>query len=222
MKFLLNSLIHTLPTQNNLKLWNKTLSDKCHSCSNRDSTLHCLSGCSVSLKQGRYTWRHDNILRYICESLNSDRYSVYSDLEGFSAGNGGTIPVSLTVTNMKPDLVIIDDHKKTVYIFELTVPFESNIKSRNHYKTEKYAFLIQDIKSHQVSVTAFEVGVRGFLTSDNMISLKTINSFCKKNTKFKTFADNISAISINSSYYIYTHRKEPAWVSPGPLGPAFT
>ena len=54
MKFLLNSFIHTLPTQNNLKLWNKTLSDKCHLCSNRDSTLHCLSGCSVSLTQGRY------------------------------------------------------------------------------------------------------------------------------------------------------------------------
>ena len=200
---------------------NKTLSDKCHLCSNRDSTLHCLSGCSVSLTQGRYTWRHDNILRYICELLDSDRYTVYSDLEGYSAGNGGTIPVRLTVTNMKPDLVIIDDIKKIVKIFELTAPFESNIRSRNNFKKEKYAFLIQDIKSHTVTVTAFEVGVRGFLTAENLKSLKTINTFCKKNTKFKTFADNISAISINSSYYIYTCRKEPAWVSPGPLGPPF-
>ena len=64
-KFILNSTIHTLPTQNNLKLWNKTSSDKCILCGNRDSTLHTLSACKHSLEGGRYTWRHDNIINYI-------------------------------------------------------------------------------------------------------------------------------------------------------------
>ena len=64
-KFLLNSTIHTLPTMNNLKLWNKTVSDQCLLCKNRDSTLHTLNGCKIMLDQGRYTYRHDNILNYI-------------------------------------------------------------------------------------------------------------------------------------------------------------
>ena len=49
MKFLLNSFTHTLPTQNNLKLWGKTFSYKCHLCKNRDCTTYCLNGCRVSL-----------------------------------------------------------------------------------------------------------------------------------------------------------------------------
>ena len=32
MKFILNASINTLPTQNNLKRWNKTFTDKCTIC----------------------------------------------------------------------------------------------------------------------------------------------------------------------------------------------
>ena len=41
-KFLLNSVIDTLPTKSNLKLWNKTTSDKCDFCKNKEATLHVL------------------------------------------------------------------------------------------------------------------------------------------------------------------------------------
>ena len=91
MQFLLNSFIHTLPTQNNLKLWNKTYSDKCKLCNNRDSTLHCLSGCKFMLEQGRYTWRHDSILKYITDNIDTQRYKVYSDIKGCQTENGGTL-----------------------------------------------------------------------------------------------------------------------------------
>ena len=121
MKFLLNSFINTLPTQNNLKLWGKMFSDKCLNCKNRDSTLHCLNGCSVMLHQGRYTWRHDNILKYIHDSIDQRKCKVYCDIEGSQSENGGTIPSNLAVTSLKPDLVIVD--KSTVNIFELTDPF---------------------------------------------------------------------------------------------------
>ena len=60
-KFLLNSTIHTLPTMNNLKLWNQSVSDQCLLCKNCDSTLHTLNGCKLILDQGRYTCRHDSI-----------------------------------------------------------------------------------------------------------------------------------------------------------------
>ncbi len=167
-KFLLNSTIHTLPTQNNLKLWNKAVSDKCHLCKNKDSTLHKLSNCKIALDQGRYTFRHDNIIRYIVDCLDKARFKVHSDIEGHQTVNGGTIPSEMTVTQLKPDITITDNHKKTVHIVELTVPFEGNIKQRNIDKSNKYAHFLTDIKSHKVTLTAFEVGVRGYLTPENM------------------------------------------------------
>ena len=210
-KFILNSTIHTLPTQNNLKLWNKSVSDKCHLCKNRDSTLHTLSGCKVSLEQKRYTWRHDNIINYIVQCLDSTKVTVYSDIEGHQASNGGSMPPEVLVTEQKPDIVVINAEKGTVKLLELTVPFEGNIKERNKDKTDKYAHFLTDIKTYAPSLTCFEVGVRGYLTKDNMDKLKDIHSLCKKNIKYKTFLKNISAISIISSYYIFTARKNPTW-----------
>ena len=130
-KFLLNSTIHTLPTENNLKLWNKSTSDQCFLCHNRDSTLHTLSGCKVALDQGRYTFRHDNIIKFIVDSLDKTKYKVHSDIEGFQTQSGGTVPASMTVTTLKPDITITDETNKTVHIVELTVPFEGYIKERN-------------------------------------------------------------------------------------------
>ena len=214
-KFLLNSTIHTLPTMNNLKLWNKSVSDKCLLCKNCDSTLHTLNGCKTMLDQGRYTYRHDSILNFIVSKIDQNQFTVYSDINGYQATNGGTIPVTMAVTQLKPDIVIVNEKEKTVDIFELTVPFESNIKARNIYKSNKYAHFSRDITSHKTTVTAFEVGARGYLTVENEKRLKKICSFCKKGTKPKEFLESISKLAITCSYLIYTARKQPSWTSPG-------
>ena len=52
-------------------------------------------------------------------------------------------------------------------IFELTVPFETNIKARNKLKADTYAHFATDIKTYKATVTAFEVGSRGYLTKEN-------------------------------------------------------
>ena len=96
-KFLITSTIYTLPTYYNLKLWNKSVTDKGHLCGNRDSTKHTLSACQVALDQGRYMWRHDNVIKYIVDSKT--KFTVHSDLSGYTTPNGGTIPTILTVTN---------------------------------------------------------------------------------------------------------------------------
>ena len=121
----------------------------------------------------------------------------------------------MTVTELKPDIVIVNERDKVVEIFELTVPFEGNINSRNLQKSNKYAHFATDIKSHKAKVTAFEVGARGYLTSENEIRLKKICSFCEKGTKPKDFLESISSLAITSSYLIYTARKQPTWSSPG-------
>ena len=64
----------------------------------------------------RYTWRHNNIVNFIVNNVDK-RYKVYSDLPGWEAPGGGTIPPNLRVTNLKPDIVIVDNEKKNLHIF---------------------------------------------------------------------------------------------------------
>ena len=134
MKFILNACINTLPTQDNLKLWNKSICDKCALCGNRDSTLDTLSGCKVALEQGRYTLRHDNIIKYISDSVDTVKYSVFADIEAFRNTTGGTQDPALAVSLEKPDRVIHDKHKNTVKICELTAGHESNINKNQKLK----------------------------------------------------------------------------------------
>ena len=177
MKFLMNSIVDTLPTKSNLKLWNKTTSDKCGLCQNKETTLHVLNGCRNALIDGRFTWRHDSILNYICNNINQDKFTVYSDITDFKNENGGTIPSSLTVTVDRPDMVIIDKSNMKVFIYELTVPFETNIVERHTYKTNKYAYLCADITNYEVEIIAFEIGARGLVTTENMKRLKELHKF---------------------------------------------
>ena len=120
------------------------------------------------------------------------------------------------VTNLKPDLVIID--QKKVKVFELTVPAEQRIKIANKLKMEKYSHFTTDIKSHEVTVTPFEVGAhQGHITNENNERLKAIHKYCKKEITFKKFKENISAISLLTSYYIFNCRNQKDWFQPEPI-----
>ena len=222
MKFILNSITNTLPTQDNLKLWGKTFSDKCHLCKKRDSTLHCLNGCKISLNQGRYTWWHDNILKYIVNSVETSKFTVYTDLHGHQTSNGGSLPPSMTVTTLKPDIVVVDETNKKVVIYELTVPFEKNIHTQHKYKSEKYAHFETDIKTYDTTVVAFEVGARGGLTDENVKRLTSMHKeHLSKHIKKKHFLQNIKSLATLSSYYIYTARKHQDWEHTGYISPPF-
>ena len=80
MKFLLNACIDTFPTAANLKRWEKSSSDKCKLCRNRQTTNHCLNICQVALDSRRFTWRHNNVINYIIQSLDSSKYTMEEKL----------------------------------------------------------------------------------------------------------------------------------------------
>ena len=69
-KFHLNAIHDVASTPNNLKLWNYSSSNNCPLCGRRQCNLkHILTCCPVSLRQGRYNWRHDQVLRVIVEPI---------------------------------------------------------------------------------------------------------------------------------------------------------
>ena len=117
MKFCLNSITNTLPTGDNLLMWGKSTNDKCKQCKGRETTCHVLNNCPVSLEQGRYTWRHNNVINYILNCLDTENISVFSDLPGHTTPNGGSIPMDILVTPLKPDITVLDRKNKIIQHF---------------------------------------------------------------------------------------------------------
>ena len=211
MKWLLNSSIDTLPNKTNLRKWGKITNDKCW-CTGRQTLNHILNGCRRSLEQGRYTWRHDSLLNYISNCLDRKNFTCFVDIQGHQTQAGGTVPPNITITTLKPDIVIVDSKKKTVSIFELTVPGEARISEAHRLKYEKYQHFQHDINSYKVAIIPFEIGSHtGYISRDNMKSLNMLHKFCHKDIKLKHFMKNISSITVLASYYIFNCRNESDW-----------
>ena len=100
------------------------------------------------------------------------------------------------VTSEKPDIVIIDQKRKTLDIFELTVPFERNIEVRHREKSDKYAHFVQDITNYITTVTAFEIGSRGYISPSNKRRLHFLHKFPKAGITLPKLQQNISSLSI--------------------------
>ena len=95
------------------------------------------------------------MINFIVSNVDTSRFKVYSDLPGWEAPGGGTIPSELCVTRLKPDIVIVDEIKKKLHIFELTVPLTMNIDQRHVEKTQKYTPFITDITKYSIMIIAY-------------------------------------------------------------------
>ena len=71
LKFLLRATYDVLPSPHNLKKWAKTENENCHKCGKKGSLRHILSNCQVSLVEGLYTWRHNEILKVLSNAVKT-------------------------------------------------------------------------------------------------------------------------------------------------------
>ena len=137
--------------------------------------------------------------------------------------SGGSIPFNILITAQRPDIVIIDksSNPHTVWLFELTVSFETNFEQAHNRKKARYTQLTSDIEDAGYSCknVPFEVGSRGHLSQDNRCNLAMIHSIGKPKMKMKTFLQSISKISLLASYSIYVTRNDKGWSNPQPLRP---
>ena len=49
----------------------------------------------------------------------------------------------MCITNLKPDIIIVDKMKENLHIFELPCPLERNIDEWHKYKQKKYAHFLR-------------------------------------------------------------------------------
>ncbi|XP_060589959.1 uncharacterized protein LOC132745154 [Ruditapes philippinarum] len=73
LSFLLRSVYDLLPSPTNLKLWKLSEDPSCPLCGNVGSLRHIMSSCNTALSQGRYRWRHDQVLREMADILEKER-----------------------------------------------------------------------------------------------------------------------------------------------------
>ena len=149
LSFLLCAGCDTLPTPMNLSRWNIITKTKCVLCQTpQPITNHILTGCSVALVQGRYTWRHDSVLQVFVHGFQKhlpEFLKLYADLPGYlaSVSPPSTIPTELSTSLSRPDLVLVS--KDSIHLFELTIATntQQHLLAR---KEDRYGSLLYDLQ----------------------------------------------------------------------------
>ena len=122
-------------------MWKLAITPDCSFCLQSESLLHVVAGCKSYLDQGRYTWRHNTVLRFLAQTLPSLQPSkLFVDLPGYLS------PSILTGESLRPDMLLsIED--KCLYIIELTVGFETNLERNAERKEIKYRPLLKQFEN---------------------------------------------------------------------------
>ena len=190
---------------------------------NTQTLLHVLSNCRVALDQGRYTWRHNSVLATIIRLIRpllANGFELFSDLPGYMAPGGGSIPPNVLVTNLRPDIFIINETSREVIVFELTCPWDSNIARSHDFKENKYAPLVADLsRRYKTFNFSVEISVRGQVSKHNKERLKALTYRACSDPKSisKSVMQLCSKTALLSSFSIFSARNEPTWENPALL-----
>ena len=147
--------------------------------------FHILNGCPYALESGRYTKRHDDVLRLIedririaCEREKKEdstlSYTLWADVKGLDSA--GSYPQHISEAfraQYRPDIMLVKsrgERKKLVFV-ELSCPFETvdNLKFAHQRKVSKYTPFIEALRAEgnyaEVELHCIEVGSRGYLAN---------------------------------------------------------
>lgn len=112
--------------------------DHCSLCKNSKGTIgHILGSWDFALNNNRYTWRHDQILEIISNTVGEEikskdrNWEIYDDLKNPKKPQVRAL-IKLFDSSLRSDLIALNEEKKSMTIMELTVPMESSI---NHSET---------------------------------------------------------------------------------------
>ncbi len=169
------------------------------------------------LEQGRYTWRHNSVLRSILDGLKQichPSWTIYCDLAGATKVAGTTIPPNILNT---PDMVIVNRNSKTIVIIELTIPSEQIIRNAHDRKIDRYSSLILDLQelNYDAKLFCIEIWSRGLITEENKCNIQTIVKLISGNKSQKNMCKKLlkelSKRAILGSYTIFYSKYDHDW-----------
>jgi hypothetical protein len=161
--FARKALVRCLPTNANLHRWDGSKSSACPHCGEMETEKHILNNCAVAANQGRYTWRHNAVLRSLLSGIIpyiSSHQTVYADLPGHRS------PSDL-FTDIIPDITVVQGSQ--AHILELTCCYETNFIASRENKIRKYADPSQSSKELLTfHVHTLEVSSLGFVCTSGL------------------------------------------------------
>lgn len=248
LSFLIRATYDVLPSPKNLHQWYGE-DPTCSLCP-ADATLkHILTGCKTSLTQGRYTWRHNQVLKCLAAAVETKRATVNSlpqtatnstitasfVREGqkkpnhppstlklrelakardwkllVDIGHQLIFPPEIASTTLRPDMVLWSPLMKSVYIIELTVPWENAVEEAYERKKLRYTELAMDAQQRGWSTKIYpvEVGCRGFVASSTIRLLRDLGV---QGQALRQTIRAVSEAAERSSQWIWMKRKDPCW-----------
>ena len=69
--FLVKSFYDVLPNPANLFTWRKSRMPSCPLCAGKGTLRHIMSACPRAIGDGRYRWRHDQVLRTVADTVDA-------------------------------------------------------------------------------------------------------------------------------------------------------
>ena len=205
--FMIKCLNNTLPTKKNLHKWSLSDSPSCSFCLRLETLQHVVSSCNSYLADGRYTWRHYSVL-LSCKIILLQNCSIYADLPFFSS------PSLITGDSLRPDLALVSPDN-TLYLFELTVGFETNIEKNSNRKATKYKPLLRDLNYRYRSINFVNLSMSALRifdsSSDSLLTMMDDLGF--DNNSRNQVIKKIINLSVRCTYYIFC-RRDKAWTNP--------
>ena len=117
----------------------------------------------------RYSERHDSVLKVFGDFIKASlppHYSVTID----HPTDTYSFPHHITPTNLRPDIVWWCERQRELWLFELTISYESLTAKARDLKRAKYQDLVEAGRAagYRTELITVEVGSRGMLGSSDL------------------------------------------------------
>ena len=211
--FTLKYLTNTLATRKNLSKWCITQSPASSFCLQSKTLQQIVSSCKSYLEQGRHTWRHDSVLNFIANTLSGlPSCSIYADLPAFLS------PSLITGDSLRPDLILISKNND-LYVLELAIGFETNVKVNSDRKASKYNPLHEELgsKYKQIKFMNLSLGALGAVGSSSEYFIELLKYLEFNQPIQRSILSKMINITIRCTYFIFCHRNKPSIVDKSPL-----
>ena len=144
-------------------------------------------------------------------SLTASILSKASDWEmRVDIGKQLQIPTEITITNLRPDLILFSRKQKCLLILELTVPWETRIDENHERKRLKYDELRSQCIANGWDCLCFpiEVGCRGFVATSLVTTLTKLG--IRGKTRKKVVRE-VGEAAEKASNWLWLKRTDSVW-----------
>ena len=134
--------------------------------------------------------------------------TIYADLPSFSN------PSIITGDDYRPDLLILTKDN-CLYVLELTVGYETNLRNNIQRKYSKYKEMIieQKKKFHPVKFINLSISALGVFEKESSAFIQMLEHLNSDKASVKYIIRKIINIAIRTTYYVFCSRNKD-WSNP--------